>query len=160
MCQGPGRAWGSERLLECEASHQIIHWSKYSSEKYCTVQFTVLYSLLYCTVYCTVLRPYLFTVNSNIQTSLLTLSLSDNNGECPLTIAVEHGLADSLQTILSLPEPHLDLTVTDGQGDNLAQLAVESEAGERERCVEMLCGDCRSVYILYILYCNTVRTVL
>ena len=58
---------------------------------------------------------------------------------------MEHGLADSLQTLLTVPSPHLDLTVTDGQGDNLAQLAVESEAGERQRCVELLCRDCRSV---------------
>ena len=70
---------------------------------------------------------------------------SDDNGDCPLTIAVEHGLADSLQTLLTVPSPHLDLAVTDGQGDNLAQLAVESEAGERQRCVELLCRDCRSV---------------
>ena len=58
---------------------------------------------------------------------------------------MEHGLADSLQTLLTVPSPHLDLAVTDGQGDNLAQLAVESEAGERQRCVELLCRDCRSV---------------
>ena len=42
----------------------------------------------------------------------------------------------------------VSISVTDGQGDNLAHLAVESEAGERQRCVELLCSDCRSNVVL------------
>ena len=64
-------------------------------------------------------------------------------GWYPLTMAVMRGYADVLQTILSVPEPHLDLSVTDERGRNVAQIAVEENEGERQRCVEILSRDRR-----------------
>ena len=61
----------------------------------------------------------------------------------PLTMAVERGFADILQILLSVPEPHLDLSVTDRVGRNVTQIAVEEEGGERQRCVEILSRDRR-----------------
>ena len=58
-------------------------------------------------------------------------------------MAVDLGLADILQTILSVPESQLDLSVTDVRGRNVGQIAVESSAGDRQRCVELLCQDRR-----------------
>ena len=46
-----------------------------------------------------------------------------------------------VQTLLSVP--HLDLSVTDDEGRNVAQIAVEEERGERQRCVEILSRDRR-----------------
>ena len=66
-----------------------------------------------------------------------------NKGNYPLTEAVEDGLADILQIILTVPEPHLDLSVTDIRGRNIAQIAVEENRGDRQRCVELLSGDRR-----------------
>ena len=68
---------------------------------------------------------------------------TDPAGWYPLTLAVEKGRADILQIILSVPEPHLDLSVTDSRGRNIAQIAEESERGERERCLELLRADRR-----------------
>ena len=72
-------------------------------------------------------------------------SVRDNYGRYPLTVAVLRGHADILQTILSVPEPHLDLSVTDSRGRNIAQIAVEDSGylGDRQRCVELLSGDRR-----------------
>ena len=64
-------------------------------------------------------------------------------GDSPLTLAVMRGYADVLQTILSVPEPHLDLSVTDERGRNVAQIAVEENGEERQRCVEILSRDRR-----------------
>ena len=64
--------------------------------------------------------------------------MKDNNGDYPVTIALEWGLADILQTILAVPEAQLDLSVTDLYGDNVAQIAVESSEGEREKCFELI----------------------
>ena len=64
--------------------------------------------------------------------------MKDNNGDYPVTIALEWGLADILQTILAVPEAQLDLSVTDLYGDNVAQIAVESNEGERQRCFELI----------------------
>merc|ERR1712218_139206 len=66
-----------------------------------------------------------------------------NGGAYPLTLAVRRGHADILQIILSVPEPDLDLSVTDRRGRNIAQIAVEENRGERQRCVELLSGDRR-----------------
>ena len=66
-----------------------------------------------------------------------------NIGDYPLTLAVDFGHADILQTILTVPEPHLDLSVTDSEGRNIAQIAVEENGGDRQRCVELLSGDRR-----------------
>merc|ERR1711953_1014701 len=66
-----------------------------------------------------------------------------NFGESPLTWAVKRGYADVLQTILSVPEPHLDLSVTDPGGRNVAQIAVEEDGAESQRCLEMLSRDRR-----------------
>ena len=73
-------------------------------------------------------------------------NVRDNNGDYPLTTAVERGRAECLQIILSVPEPHLDLTVTDYRGRNIAQIAVEEEfnyGGDRQRCLELLSRDRR-----------------
>merc|ERR1711988_654136 len=51
------------------------------------------------------------------------------------------GYAEVLQILLSVP--HLDLSVTDREGRNVAQIAVEEDGGERQRCVEMLSRDRR-----------------
>jgi len=64
-----------------------------------------------------------------------------NRGVYPLTVAVMRGYADFLQTLLSVP--HLDLSVTDGRGRTVAQIAVEEEEGERQRCVEILSRERR-----------------
>ena len=64
-------------------------------------------------------------------------------GWYPLTWSVDRGLADILQIILSVPEPRLDVSLTDPRGRNIAQMGVESRAGERQRCVELLCLDDR-----------------
>ena len=52
--------------------------------------------------------------------------MKDNNGDYPVTIALEWGQADILETILAVPPAQLDLGVTDLYGDNVAQIAVES----------------------------------
>ena len=62
-------------------------------------------------------------------------------GSYPLIMAVTYGYADVLQILLSVP--HLDLSVTDREGRNVAQFAVEWEGGERQRCVEILSRDRR-----------------
>jgi len=59
----------------------------------------------------------------------------------PLTLAVWRGYADFLQILLSVP--HLDLSVTDGRGRTIAQIAVEEKAGERQRCLEILSRERR-----------------
>ena len=63
------------------------------------------------------------------------------SGSYPLIAAVKYGYADVLQILLSVP--HLDLSVTDGRGHNVAQIAVEENGGERQRCVEILSRDRR-----------------
>ena len=68
---------------------------------------------------------------------------TSNDGDYPLTMAVWCGLADILQIILTVPEPRLDLSVTHSRGRNIAQMAVESNAGDRQRCLELLSGDRR-----------------
>ena len=52
------------------------------------------------------------------------------------------GLAECLQIILTVPEPHLDLSVTDSRGRNIAQIAVEKNR-DSQRCLELLSGDRR-----------------
>ena len=66
-----------------------------------------------------------------------------NNCRYPLTLAVFCGHAECLQIILTVPEPDLDLSVTDSDGRNIAQIAVEEDVGDRQRCVELLSGDRR-----------------
>ena len=66
---------------------------------------------------------------------------SDNDGYSPLTLAVDWGLAESLQIILTVPEPHLDLN--DIRGRNIAQIAVVDNLGDRQRCLKLLSGDRR-----------------
>ena len=60
-----------------------------------------------------------------------------------LTEAISRDRIDILQTILSVPGPHQDLSVTDPSGRNIAQIAVEEDEGDRQRCVELLSGDRR-----------------
>ena len=66
------------------------------------------------------------------------LCVKDNNGDYPVTIALEWGQADILETILAVPPAQLDLGVTDLYGDNVAQIAVESNEGEREKCFQLI----------------------
>jgi len=72
-------------------------------------------------------------------------NVRDVYGSSPLTLAVHFGYADILLIILSVPEPHLDLSVTDSEGRNIAQIAVEDSVygGDSQRCVEILSGDRR-----------------
>ena len=68
-----------------------------------------------------------------------------DGGFTPLTVAVYWGDAECLQIILSVPEPLLDLSVTDLGGRNIAQLAVAGPLnyGDKQRCLELLSGDRR-----------------
>ena len=70
-------------------------------------------------------------------------NVRSNDGYYPLTVAVLLGYSDILQTILSVPEPQLDLSVTDQRGRNVAQIAVEGILGDRQRIVEILSQDRR-----------------
>ena len=70
-------------------------------------------------------------------------NVRNNYGNYPLTWAIQEGRAECLQIILSVPEPHLDLTVTDRDGRNIAQIAVEEDRGDSQRCLELLSGDRR-----------------
>ena len=56
---------------------------------------------------------------------------------------MESGYAEILQTILSVPEPQLDVSVTDPDGRTVGQIAVEKSWGDRQRCLEILCQDQR-----------------
>ena len=60
-------------------------------------------------------------------------NVRNHHGEYPLTIAIEEGHAECLQIILTVPEPHLDLSVTDPFGRNIAQIAVVSNGGDRQK---------------------------
>lgn len=73
-------------------------------------------------------------VNWNVRTEYST---------SPLTRAVECGRAGILQILLSVPPSNLDLNVTDSSGRNIAQIAVEVDGGDRQRCVELLSRDGR-----------------
>ena len=66
-----------------------------------------------------------------------------NSGDYPLTWAVESGYPEILRTILSVPEPQLDVSVTDPEGRTVGQIAVEKSWGDRQRCLEILCQDQR-----------------
>ena len=70
-------------------------------------------------------------------------NVRDNDGWYPITLAVSRGHAECLQIILTVPEPHLDLSVTDTRGRNIAQIAVEMDGGDRQRCLKLLSGDRR-----------------
>ena len=50
---------------------------------------------------------------------------------------------ECLEILLFVPEPHLDLGVTDYRGRNLAQIAVQEDRGDRTKCLEFLSGDRR-----------------
>ena len=78
----------------------------------------------------------------------MEFNLRDDDGLTPLITAASSSRADILQILLSVPQPQLDLTVTDDVGFNVAWCAVlgyegEEEEGDRQRCVELLCDDPR-----------------
>ena len=75
--------------------------------------------------------------------ALVDWNVREDCGWYPLTWSVDRGLADILEIVLSVPGPDLDLGVTDPRGRNIAQMAVESRASQRQRCVELLCLDQR-----------------
>ena len=81
-------------------------------------------------------------VNWNVRSDI-DIGIRTTNGVSPLTLAVMRCRAECLQIILSVPEPDLDLSVTDSRGRNIAQIAVEEDQGDRQRCVELLSGDRR-----------------
>lgn len=68
-------------------------------------------------------------------------NIGDFYGEYPLTCVLMDGSADILQIFLSVPD--LDLGVVDFDGRNIALIAVETNGGDRQRCLELLCGDRR-----------------
>ena len=70
-------------------------------------------------------------------------NLRDNFGRTPLTMAVHRGYPDILQTILSVPDPQLDLSVTDIIGRDVARIAVMNNKVDVLRCVELLSQDRR-----------------
>ena len=78
-------------------------------------------------------------------------NMKDNRGWAPLTLAAERGRPRMLQAVLSVPEPHLEVSVTDPQGRCVAQIAVEARQGEpsrlysRVQCVQFL-WVCTGVY--------------
>ena len=78
----------------------------------------------------------------------LEWNLRDVDGDTPLLTAAGCGSPGSLEIILSVPQPQLDLTVTDDEGYNVAWAAVlgdeeEGEAADQQRCVELLSADLR-----------------
>ena len=75
----------------------------------------------------------------------LEFNLRDDDGLTPLITAASSSRADILQILLSVPQPQLDITATDDDGDNVAWCAVLGEEEERDylRCVELLCEDPR-----------------
>ena len=81
-------------------------------------------------------------VNWNVRSDI-DIGIRTTNGYSPLIRAVHWGHAEYLQIILTVPEPDLDLSVTDSDGRNIAQIAVEEDVGDRQRCVELLSGDRR-----------------
>ena len=66
-----------------------------------------------------------------------------DDGRFPLTMAVFSGSAGILETILSVGQPDLDLSVISPSNRNVAQLAVESYGLDSLRCVELLARDGR-----------------
>ena len=113
LCQVPGIQLNTRDEGGCTA----LHWAVYQNKQACVA----------------VLRE-VAGVDWNVR---------DNAGDSPLTLAVYWGYADILPIILSVPEPDLDLSVTDSKGRNIAQIAVERNGGDRQRCVELLSADRR-----------------
>ena len=87
---------------------------------------------------------------------IITLTPSLYDGNYPLTMAVDWGHADILQIILSVPPPHLDFSIRDYDGRNIARIVVENRGlrcmeniartvveDRRLRCMELLSGDRR-----------------
>ena len=81
------------------------------------------------------------------EASGLDWNLKNEDGETPLLMAAFYGRADSLEIILSVPQPHVDFTVTDHDGYNVAWCAVLNAVfdndGDPERCMELLTADPR-----------------
>ena len=74
----------------------------------------------------------------------LDWNLKDTSGDTPLLKAAHWALGDSLQIILTVPQPYLDLTATNLCGYNVAWLAVRNpEEWEPLRCVQLLSDDPR-----------------
>ena len=75
------------------------------------------------------------------EVSSVDWNIGDFYNEFPLTRVLIDGSADILQIFLSVPD--LSLGVLDIDGRNIALIAVEVNGGERQRCLELLCGDRR-----------------
>ena len=76
----------------------------------------------------------------------LEWNLKDFDDEyTPLLMATIYGTADSLEIILDVPQPQLDLAATDALGYNVAWCAVlnTEDCGDQQRCVQLLCDDPR-----------------
>ena len=84
------------------------------------------------------------------EASGLDWNLKDQYGYTPLLKAAVWGRVDSLEIILSVPQPLVDFSVTDNNGFNVVWLALfdaleedEEYRGDPERCVELLTADPR-----------------
>ena len=69
----------------------------------------------------------------------LDWNLKNISGETPLLQAARGGYADSLQVILTVPQPYLDLTATNYSGHSVTWLAVRT--GNSVRCLQLLSDD-------------------
>ena len=75
----------------------------------------------------------------------LKWNVKNVSGKTPLLVAASYGCSDILKIILTVPQPQLDLTVTDIAGSNVAWLAVQNNDNfaDHQRCVQLLCDDSR-----------------
>ena len=74
----------------------------------------------------------------------LDWNLKDGNGETPLLTAARLGLADSLEIILTVPKPFLDLSPTNNSGYSVTWLASRNpEDCDYLRCLQFLSDDPR-----------------
>ena len=75
----------------------------------------------------------------------LKWNVKNDDGKTPLLVAALCGRAESLGIILTVPQPQLDLTVTDYAGSNVAWAAVLNTGvyGDQQRCIQLLCDDPR-----------------
>ena len=69
-------------------------------------------------------NPGIIQLLRELDCTKLEWNLKDEDGESPLLVAADWGCADSLEIILSVPRPQLDLIVTDYHGYNVAWRAV------------------------------------
>ena len=69
------------------------------------------------------------------------INLRNYDGNTPLSLALKNNHVDILRVLLA--QPDLDLTVTDGNGLDVAHLVVGHHSGEALTCLELLSRDKR-----------------